>query len=38
MTDDSLYLTNIRLTQFRSFAELDVDLPAEPEAYPVDSG
>jgi exonuclease SbcC len=30
MTDDSLYLTNIRLTQFRSFAELDVDLPAEP--------
>ena len=28
--DDSLYLTNIRLRQFRSFAELDIDLPAEP--------
>jgi len=28
--DDSLYLTNIRLTQFRTFAELDIDLPAEP--------
>lgn len=30
MMDDSLYLTNIRLTQFRSFAKLDIDLPAEP--------
>ncbi|TCG05869.1 hypothetical protein BZM27_30500 [Paraburkholderia steynii] len=28
--DESLYLTNIRLTQFRSFAKLDIDLPAEP--------
>ena len=28
--DDSVYLTNIRLSQFRSFAELDIDLPAEP--------
>ncbi|UPG83892.1 AAA family ATPase [Luteibacter aegosomatis] len=28
--DDSLYLTNIRLSQFRSFAELNIDLPAEP--------
>ncbi|KAK48602.1 hypothetical protein BG58_30700 [Caballeronia jiangsuensis] len=28
--DDSLYLTKIRLSQFRSFAELDIDLPAEP--------
>ncbi|GJH26981.1 AAA family ATPase [Caballeronia novacaledonica] len=28
--DDSVFLTNIRLTQFRSFAELDIDLPAEP--------
>lgn len=28
--DDSVFLTNIRLSQFRSFAELDIDLPAEP--------
>jgi|GEM_PF-2012041 len=28
--DDSLYLARIRLTQFRSFAELDIELPAEP--------
>jgi len=27
---DSVYLTNIRLSQFRSFAKLDIDLPAEP--------
>lgn len=27
---DSVYLTNIRLSQFRSFAELDITLPAEP--------
>lgn len=30
MMDNNLYLTNIRLTQFRSFAQLDIDLPAEP--------
>ncbi|BDU21580.1 AAA family ATPase [Dyella sp. GSA-30] len=30
MMDDSLYLANIRLKQFRSFAELNIDLPAEP--------
>lgn len=27
---DDLYLTNIHLRQFRSFAELDINLPAEP--------